>query len=250
MQQFFTNVTASLIGAQQELNRQSLDYAARLDQRIPPAYYSIPSLKAEMKVGFSESKTKGMNLILFSSKEQRENHGESTLSFELVAVPPPPGTTRPELPPGFLLIGAEKEAVLDKIEATAGELLGKALSENFGNTRALAAVLRYAEQAGKKKYLIFWPSQTLKDMENKPDFWRNLLVLHLVEENGQLQADPSVFDPNFLAALDKGKQYLLIPDTAGLHKLKPEELVAFINCFGDAVLKALKIFDEYYRTKA
>ena len=82
---FFENVSQSLIDAQTTLNDRSLDYARNLSPGIPPAYYSIPSLKAEMKVGFSQTKGKGVSLILFSKKSQRQEYGESTVGFELVS---------------------------------------------------------------------------------------------------------------------------------------------------------------------
>jgi hypothetical protein len=65
-----------------------------------------------------------------------------------------------------------------------------------------------------------------------------------------LQPDASVFDKKFFPTLEKKGQYLLIPDTAGLTALQresPEGPKAMINCFGDAVFKALTILDEYYK---
>ena len=88
---FLQNVSMSLIEAQQRLNEQSLDYVERLPPGIPPAYFSIPTLKAEMKVGFSKLTGKKVNLILFSKKEEKEQYGESTVTFELASAPPPPG---------------------------------------------------------------------------------------------------------------------------------------------------------------
>ena len=102
---FFENVSQSLIDAQSTLNDRSLEYARNISPGIPPAYYSIPSLKAAMKVGFSHIQGKGVSLILFSKKSQRQEYGESTVEFELVSSPPPPGS-QVVLVPKFFVLGA------------------------------------------------------------------------------------------------------------------------------------------------
>ncbi|HEX8149842.1 MAG TPA: hypothetical protein VF591_21860 [Pyrinomonadaceae bacterium] len=92
LSQFFENVSGAVITAQRQLNRASEDYAddlARDHPQIPPAYYAIPGVKAEMKVGFNNLSQRGVNVIFFTNKEQKERYLESTITFEVVSVPAP-----------------------------------------------------------------------------------------------------------------------------------------------------------------
>lgn len=102
LEKFFSGVTQAVVGAQEDLNQQSLEYIDRLPRQqdghplIPPSYFAIPSVRAEMKVGISQVKGKGINIIIFNKKEQQENYSESTISFEVVSTPAPPSV---QLPP-------------------------------------------------------------------------------------------------------------------------------------------------------
>lgn len=101
---FFFNVSNAVITAQTNLNEFSKKYVEQLkDPRVPPSYFAIPSIKAEMKLGFSELTENGINVVLFKNKEQQSRYVESTVTFELVSVPPqtinPPGSPPPPPPP-------------------------------------------------------------------------------------------------------------------------------------------------------
>jgi hypothetical protein len=101
LSKFFSGVSQAVVDAQEDLNQQSLDYIKHLPQHegralIPPSYFAIPSVKAEMKVGISQVKGKGINVVIFHKKEQQQNYSESTISFEVVSAPVPPST---QLPP-------------------------------------------------------------------------------------------------------------------------------------------------------
>src|SRR5690349_15383564 len=89
----FRNISTSLITAQKELNQSSLEYAATLDPRLPQTLYGIPSVKAEMRVGFNRLEQKGVNLFFFTNSKQKQDFAESLVSFEVVGTPPPPGPT-------------------------------------------------------------------------------------------------------------------------------------------------------------
>ena len=152
LKSFLQNVSLSLIEAQQRLNEQSLDYVERLPRGIPPAYFSIPTLKAEMKVGFSKLTGKKVNLILFSKKEEKEQYGESTVTFELASAPPPPGGEVLALP-AFLVLGAEKSDVLEGVRRRFKEL-GKPARVKI--TEELSLVLAYRRRliGDPKNYLV------------------------------------------------------------------------------------------------
>ena len=58
---------------------------------IPPTLYAIPRVQAEIKIGFSQVSDHGFNIILLKNESQDKSFGESTINFDVVAVPPPPG---------------------------------------------------------------------------------------------------------------------------------------------------------------
>ena len=155
---FLQNVSLSLIEAQQRLNEQSLDYVERLPRGIPPAYFSIPTLKAELKVGFSKLTGKKVNLILFGKKEEKEQYGESTVTFELASAPPPPGGEALALPV-FLVLGAEKSDVLEGVrrrfdELVEGKKLGKAARVKITEELSLVLAYRRTLIGDPKNYLV------------------------------------------------------------------------------------------------
>lgn len=101
---FFENVSNSVIEAQRNLNDFSKKYVEDLrDTRVQPTYFAIPSVRAEMKLGFSELTSKGINVILFKNENQKKQYIESTVAFDIVSTPPvtttPPITNTPLSPP-------------------------------------------------------------------------------------------------------------------------------------------------------
>lgn len=185
LSQFFNDVSTSLIDAQKELNQSSLEYIRTLDQHFPPAYYSIPNLKAEMKVGFSKIKDKGLNLILFSSREQKQEYGESTVTFEVVGSPPPPGDVVVPMP-RFLVMGKKRDELITKI------MVAKNLTQKpLINTKGNATIFRYEKKDEDKrtKYLVIWPGQ--KQGTFSEESWHSMTVIYLeeFEENGELKLE-------------------------------------------------------------
>jgi len=97
---FFTNVSNAVIDAQKNLNTLSQQYISQLEKDkspVPPTFFAIPSLKAEMKLGVSEITSKGVNVILFKSEQQQQRFFESAVTFELVSTPPAPATRPKEV---------------------------------------------------------------------------------------------------------------------------------------------------------
>ncbi|MDQ3820613.1 MAG: hypothetical protein M3362_23420, partial [Acidobacteriota bacterium] len=115
LSRFFTHVSKAVIDAQKDLNVFSLNYIKELENtdnpRIPPNLFVIPKVEAQMKVGFSQSTTQGVNVIIFTNKEQKQNYAESTITFEIVSAPPLPSREGAlTSPPRFL--GSHREAPL------------------------------------------------------------------------------------------------------------------------------------------
>jgi hypothetical protein len=114
LSEFLGNVSSAVVTAQKNLNNTSTQYVSELEQsrsRIPPTYFAIPSIKAEMKLGFTELTTRGVNIILFKNETQKKEYVESTVTFELVAAPPLPASVSP--PPGELAPGPVSPEVID-----------------------------------------------------------------------------------------------------------------------------------------
>src|SRR5215213_6458290 len=168
--------------AQTELNSRSLDYVTNLDPRFQPTYYGIPSLKAEMRVGFSKTSERGFNLILFSKSEQKMQYGESTVSFEVVGAPPPPGPVSfgdYVVPmPRFLVVGKKREDVITQVAADK-----KIDQKVYANTRDNILVLRFErrEPGEPTKYLVIWPGQKVNQAF---DYWHTIAVIHVEETIG------------------------------------------------------------------
>lgn len=197
IESFFEQVSDSLVKTQERLNAVSLDYVAQLDPRIAPAYFTIPSLKAELKVGFNTSGGDRLNLILFSREREKKAFGESTVTFEMVAAPPPPGEApfgALNLPtPRFMVLGDERKRWLDAAREAAKEA-GKNLGTMYDNTEqaGLAQVVRFEpsdedREAARARCLVVWPAQqaNVKD----PHKWRELLVMQLVGDAQGIRLD-------------------------------------------------------------
>lgn len=160
LQRLFRNISTSLISAQKELNQSSLEYAASLDPRLPQTLYGIPSVKAEMRVGFNKLEEKGVNLFFLTSQKQKQEFAESVVSFEVIGTPPPPGPTSfgdYVVPiPRLIVVDGTREAILNEI------LARKILTgTTYTSTRDRAVVLRYqpSDDGRTNKYLVIWYAQ-------------------------------------------------------------------------------------------
>lgn len=115
---FFEQVGSAIVDAQRTLDAGSLAYNQELDKAssiVPRALFAIPSVKAEMKLGFSQISTRGVNVVVFQNSEQKQKYGESTITFEIAASPLPPNSATlpaPAAPP------ADRQAPLQALGET------------------------------------------------------------------------------------------------------------------------------------
>lgn len=138
----FGLVADGLVEAQKALDKQSLDYVSQIsDPRIAPALYAIPSVKAAAKLALTVDDQSNILVKLFGSPADKTNYSESTLTFDIVATPPPPAGLSPA--PSFLVIGEERDRVIQ----TAME------AAPTDEVRARAVVFRIAG-IGAKPYLL------------------------------------------------------------------------------------------------
>ena len=230
---FFENVSQSLIDAQSTLNDRSLEYARNISPGIPPAYYSIPSLKAAMKVGFSHTQGKGVNLILFSKKSQRQEYGESTVEFELVSSPPPPGS-QVVLVPKFFVLGAEKKRVLQAIRDNESV---KTAAIEISDQASL--VLQYRTPLFQKevKYLAVCP----RPLSSSQKLRQGLSAFSVVDSQGVFSLDSGIFTSgNFVQLSPFGERKTLVSAPDGVL-----QLVRLVENLGDVLLNLILIGHDW-----
>jgi hypothetical protein len=88
---FFSNVSRSVVDAQRELDIESMKYSReQVNSPVPPALYSIPTVHAEIKASLSSTDGAGILVKLIDDQSQ-SSYTESTISFDIVSSPPPPG---------------------------------------------------------------------------------------------------------------------------------------------------------------
>jgi hypothetical protein len=261
---FFENVSLSLIEAQKELNAQSLEYVRAADPRIPPAFFAIPSVKAEMKMGFSQVSQRGVNVVVFTRSQQKQEYGESTVTFELVAAPPPPGAllTGSALLPVLKLIvtGAERGRILKGVWGRLTELRANGVVEPKlldllelpekeeeatapagapKDPRAYAQVLQYSTpEPGTSRYLVLWPGKAeKKDVVEK---WSAFAFFHVIEKAGTLEFDNSIWDrPTADPAGIKALKFAWIPWKDSLAHEPADKLRARLVQAGDVLMNVL-----------
>jgi hypothetical protein len=234
LREFFHNVSSSLIDAQAALNRSSLQYVSTLDPRFPPAYYGIPNVKAEMRLGFQEVKEKGVNLILIKDSTTKSNYAESTISFEVVGTPPPPGRAsygEYAVPvPRFLVVNPKRGALLERLRVE-NKLPDKYLiTEPYATVMHYEAILDSKLQPGGiappddniTRYLVVWPVLPKKDNLPMPHTeWTEISLLYVEEDaTGKLtlplKAEPPIPDPSkFKFPPESGVSIFEVPPKGG-----------------------------------
>jgi hypothetical protein len=138
---FFKNVSSAVVNAQQALNQSSLRYARQfVGTAIPPSVYSIPNVKAEIKLGITDVTGGGIKAIL--GGETTTTSSESTISFDVAASPPPPGKigdfTSP-VPPFLPVTGPDRDQALAPVRNLAA---GAPPAPLQGDWESRAVVLR------------------------------------------------------------------------------------------------------------
>jgi hypothetical protein len=135
--EFISSVTSSIVDAQKSLDERSLAYARELKGTpIAPVHFSIPNVRAEVKMGFNVTDASNVLVKLFGKPEDTTNYGESTVSFEVAASPPPPGSDFASPIPAFLVVDPERgrviqEAGVPDTQRTSALVLKNAVEQNL-----------------------------------------------------------------------------------------------------------------------
>lgn len=141
--EFLTNVGKAMVRAQQDLDAESQKYSATEVGQALPAMFRVPRVGAQMKFALDKLDEKKIGLVFFGRDSQVSESYQHTLDFEVVAVPPPPGSPA-AAPPGLgqVLSPAVRDAVLNP------------LLESPGTAARLG--LKVAELEQRRKHLLLW----------------------------------------------------------------------------------------------
>ena len=113
---FFRSVGASLVSAQQDLDRRSRDYQAK---GAPlPTQFRIPRAEARFQFAISKVSDQGIGLIVYNSRTRQEQSQHHEISFEIASAPVTPDQLG--LPPGLQQAGmAVRELLRQRLAALA-----------------------------------------------------------------------------------------------------------------------------------
>lgn len=215
-----TQVSQAVIDAQQQLNAQSAAYNQQLPEGVPPAHFAIPVARADLRMGFRNLSAKGMDVVLFSSKEEKESYGESSVSFDLVATPPPlsagagPVSAQDERSGG-------REEVLRLVDSLVhATSLHPSTKRSILNRREPAVIARLDDE----RVLVLWPSTPQGEADSA--LWSQMSVFVL--KDGAF--DSSVFD----GAPPEG--FLRLAPRSVLLDRDPRQLADLVEALGDLLL--------------
>jgi hypothetical protein len=172
---FLGSVGESIVNAQRRLDDESERYVTEQlnrEGRGVPAMFRIPKLSAEIKFALTKEGEKGLNLLLFSDKQKSSEQHQQSMSFDIVAMPPPPEVIRdvrlavPRLE--VLLDPAERARIFEcvaKVKATkmleVTELLGDASrpeTENLEKVRDYVVIVPAqvnGAETSRKQFFLF-----------------------------------------------------------------------------------------------
>ncbi|MBL8228182.1 MAG: hypothetical protein JNL98_06880 [Bryobacterales bacterium] len=227
-----TQVSQAVIDAQEQLNTQSAAYNQQLPAGVPPAHFAIPVAHADLRMGFRNLSAKGMDVVLFSSKEERESYGESSVSFDLVATPPPPGSGEAtDRVTGHRGVARSvgREAVLGTVESLVHSTsLHPSTKRSILSRRESAVIARLDEE----RVLVLWPSTPQGDAESTQ--WNQMSVFVL---------KGSAFDSSLFDGSPPDGFLRLAPRNVLLDR-DPKQLADLVEALGDLLLALARRCDE------
>ncbi len=184
---FFQSVAKAVIDAQQTLDSMSLHYALQQQKELMPgALYSIPNVKAEIRAGLSSTGGPGLIVSLFKG-DKSTSYSDSTISFDVVSSPPPPGrldryTTA--IPKFLVVEGSDREKVLDAIVKSAAPPAEAGWRDRTVVLRDLNPAL---SAPGKQAFFALTPGPFPQpDEDGSVDFSNATLVANMFEEPASL----------------------------------------------------------------
>jgi hypothetical protein len=91
LETFFDEVGRGMLAAQQQLDQASFEYNAQAQANgVQPTAFRIPRASAEFQFGTESTESGGFDLLILSSEHTTKDSITQKVSFDVVAVPPPP----------------------------------------------------------------------------------------------------------------------------------------------------------------
>ena len=89
---FLSDVGDAAVATQRKLDEQNTLSAqlALAAGQVPSGVFRLPSVKGEVKFGFSKTSGKKLGMVFYSRKTSEESRNEQSMQFEIVSTPPPP----------------------------------------------------------------------------------------------------------------------------------------------------------------
>ena len=128
---FFEDIGAGVVAAQEHLDNQTRAYLENRSDLSVPSLFRIPKASAEIHFSIEEQTSKGFNVMVFKSSDSRQQQQQHKVSFDIVAVPPPPELLQqlgtPKAREVFVLGPRERQEIRDRAGSPAAELLTDAV---------------------------------------------------------------------------------------------------------------------------
>ncbi|MCP4328171.1 MAG: hypothetical protein GY791_07020 [Alphaproteobacteria bacterium] len=114
---FFKTVGDGMVAAQQDLDRRSIEYSQGQTPPPLPNLFRIPKVSADIKFAMTKESSERFNVLIFSESELTRETQQNSVSFEIVAAPPPPEMFE-TAPAAIAVIGqlSERAAIRQELE--------------------------------------------------------------------------------------------------------------------------------------
>jgi hypothetical protein len=87
---FFQSVGSGIVEAQQELDRRSRDYLLSRPPTAHPGVFRIPKVGAKFQFAADRVTKDGIDVIIYSSSDEKTIRQQHSVEFDIVSAPPPP----------------------------------------------------------------------------------------------------------------------------------------------------------------
>jgi len=234
---FFLSVGRGVVQAQKELDQESIAYL--LPKPAIPAWYRVPKASAEINFSITSTQKRSLNVLVYGGSEKNERRNEQKVSFDIVAVPPPPDLFARMGP--FLVGSAVRQSIKERLvqyleslsqpgapvtdSANVGERL-RALLSDFD-----ATLIFTAQDSGDPSFspgsIVDLPElqRQLKKHPRPVDQWlakqvqteKEASADSLVEKLNELLRGTSIYKPERFAGVS------LSPETTALLNQDPQQ---------------------------
>jgi hypothetical protein len=87
---FFQTVGEGVVTAQERLDRKSGEYIRNREEHALPSVFRIPKAAAEISFAMQRESSEKFSVLIYGAGDSRQQSQQHKISFEIMAVPPPP----------------------------------------------------------------------------------------------------------------------------------------------------------------